>query len=438
MSRAEGGKRAFAPRGPLRGEARIPGDKSISHRALMLAALAVGRSRIAGLCDGSDMLATIDALRAMGARIERQADGAWTVDGVGVGGLLQPERALDLGNSGTSARLLIGLAATHRIRALFTGDASLRRRPMARVAAPLRRIGARIDAAPGDRLPLTVDGIAPALPGRHRLEIASAQVKSALLLAGLNAPGVTELVEAAPTRDHLERLLQRFGADIRIEGERIRLRGEAELAPQHLALAGDASAAAFLAVAALVVPGSEVRIGNVGVNPRRTGLFRLLREMGGDLSFANERDLAGEPVADLVVRHSVLTGCDVPPELVPDMIDEFPALFIAAAFARGTTRARGVAELRVKESDRLAAMAAGLRAVGVGVGEEADGLAVRGSGGAPIGGGATVAARLDHRIAMAFAVAGLHARQPIGVDGMGCVATSFPGFTAALDSLAQA
>lgn len=438
MSRAEGGKRAFAPRGPLRGEARIPGDKSISHRALMLAALAVGRSRIAGLCDGSDLAATIGALRAMGARIERQADGPWTVDGVGVGGLLQPEQPLDMGNSGTSARLLIGLAASHSMRVTFTGDASLTRRPMGRVAAPLRRIGARIEAAAGDRLPLTVDGIVPASPRRHVMEIASAQVKSALLLAGLNAPGVTEVVEAAPTRDHLERLLARFGADLRVEGGSIRLCGEAELAPQSLALPGDASAAAFLVVAALVVPGSEIRIAGVGVNPRRTGLFRMLREMGADLGFAGERDLDGEPVADLIVRHSALTGCDVPPELAPDMIDEFPALFVAAAFARGTTRARGLAELRVKESNRLAAMAAGLRAVGIAVEEEADGLLVHGGGGAPIPGGATVAARLDHRIAMAFAVAGLHARQPIGIDGMGCVATSFPGFTAALESLAQA
>jgi len=428
----------FAPRGPLRGPARIPGDKSISHRALILAALAVGRSRIEGLCDGGDILATIDALRALGARIEREADGGWAVDGVGVGGLLQPERPLDMGNSGTAARLLIGVVASHPIRALFTGDASLVRRPMARVAAPLRRIGARIEAAPGDRLPLIVVGVAPALPVRHRLAFPSAQVKSALLLAGLNAPGVTEIVEPAATRDHLERLLARFGADIDTGGGAIRLRGEAGLRPQHLRIPGDASAAAFLAVAAVVVPGSELRIEGVGVNPRRTGLYRLLREMGADLRFEGERDLGGEPVADLVVRHSALTGADVPPELVPDMIDEFPALFVAAAFAQGVTRARGLAELRVKESDRLAAIAAGLRAIGVAVEADGDGLAVRGSGGGPIAGGATIAARLDHRIAMAFAVAGLHARQPIGIDDMSPVASSFPGFADALAALLPA
>lgn len=429
---------AFAPRGPLRGEARIPGDKSLSHRALMLAALAIGRSRIDGLCDGSDLLATVAALRAMGARIERGPDGGWTVDGVGVGGLLQPDRPLDMGNSGTAARLLIGLAASHRLRVLFTGDASLVRRPMARLIAPLRRIGAGFAAAPGDRLPLLVDGVVPALPGRHRLEIPSAQVKSALLLAGLNAPGITEIVEAAPTRDHLERLLVRFGADIETGGDAIRLRGEAELAPQQLRLPGDASAAAFLVVAALVVPGSEIRIANIGTNKRRTGFYRLLREMGGDLRFSGERDMAGEPAADLVVRHSALRGVDVPAELAPDMIDEFPALFVAAAFARGDTRARGLAELKVKESDRLAAMAAGLRAIGVAVEAEADGLAVRGGDGAPVAGGARIAARLDHRIAMAFAVAGLHAAEPIGIDDMSPVATSFPGFTGALDALAGA
>jgi len=428
----------FAPRGPLSGIARIPGDKSISHRALILAALAVGRSRIEGLCDGGDVASTIDALRALGARIVREADGGWAVDGVGVGGLLQPERPLDLGNSGTAARLLIGLAASHPVRARFTGDASLVRRPMARVAAPLRRIGARIEAAPGDRLPLTVIGAAPALPRRHRLDIPSAQVKSALLLAGLNAPGLTEIVEAVPTRDHLERLLVRSGAEIETGGGAIRLRGEAELRPQQLRIPGDASAAAFLAVAALVVPGSEVRIAGVGVNPRRTGLYRLLREMGADLRFEGERDMSGEPVADLVVRHSALTGADVPPELVPDMIDEFPALFVAAAFARGVTRARGLAELRVKESDRLAAIAGGLRAIGVAVEADGDGLAVRGSSGGPIAGGAVVAARLDHRIAMAFAVAGLHARQPIGIDDMSPVATSFPGFADALAALLAA
>jgi 3-phosphoshikimate 1-carboxyvinyltransferase len=416
---------------PLRGIARIPGDKSISHRALILAALAVGRSRIAGLNEGSDVRATIAALRAMGARIEPDGDGAWTVDGVGVGGLLQPAAPFDCGNSGSSARLLMGLAAGHRIRADFTGDASLSRRPMGRVAAPLRRIGARIC---GDRLPLTVEGLYPAIPTRHRLATPSAQVKSALLLAGLNTPGLTELIEAAPTRDHLERMLALFGANIAREGRRIALTGEAALRPRALSIPGDASAAAFLAVAALIVPGSEIRIVGVGVNPTRTGLYEILRAMGGDLAFENRRDICNEPVADLVVRHSALAGVGVPPEIAPRMIDEYPVLFVAAAFARGTTRARGLAELRFKESDRLAAMAAGLRAVGVGVGPLDDGLVVHGGGG-PLPGGATIDPAGDHRVAMAFAVAGLHAAEPIGVAGMDCIATSFPGFLAALAAL---
>jgi 3-phosphoshikimate 1-carboxyvinyltransferase len=425
----------FAPRGPLRGTARVPGDKSISHRAPILAALAAGRSRIEGLNEGDDVAATIAALRAMGARIERGADGAWAVDGVGVGGLLQPERSFALGNSGTSARLLMGLAASHGIRAAFSGDASLSRRPMGRVADPLRRIGARIS---GNRLPLTIDGACPALPVRHRLEIPSAQVKSALLLAGLNTPGITEVIESAPTRDHLERMLRLFGAEVEIDGPRIALRGEAELGPQRIAIAGDASAAAFLAVAALVVPGSGIRIEGVGANPGRTGLYEVLAEMGGDIAFQNRREVSGEPVGDLVVRHSALTGVEVPPDFAPRMIDEYPILFVAAAFARGRTRAHGLAELRLKESDRIAAMAAGLAAAGVPVEETGDSLAVEGSGGEPLAGGAVIDPRLDHRVAMAFAVAGLHARLPLGIAGMETVATSFPGFTTALDSLASA
>jgi 3-phosphoshikimate 1-carboxyvinyltransferase len=416
---------------PLTGTTGVPGDKSISHRALILAALAVGRSRIEGLNEGGDVAATIAALRAMGARIEPAGE-AWTVDGVGVGGLAQPLAPFDLGNSGTSARLLMGLVASHPIRARFTGDASLSRRPMGRVADPLRRIGARIDA---DALPLVVAGLYPALPTRHRLEIPSAQVKSALLLAGLNVPGVTEVIEETPTRDHLERLLALFGADIHAEGGAIALRGEAELKPRRLRIPGDPSAAAFLAVAALVVPGSEVRIEGVGVNPGRTGLYDVLREMGADLAFSNPRLVSNEPVADLALRHSALTGVDLPPGIAPRMIDEYPILFIAAAFARGATRAAGLAELRVKESDRIAAMAAGLRAAGLRVEESADALIVHGRGGDPLAGGAAVDARGDHRVAMAFAVAGLHALEPIGVPGMTIAETSFPGFLSALDAL---
>jgi 3-phosphoshikimate 1-carboxyvinyltransferase len=420
---------SFAPRGPLRGTARVPGDKSVSHRALMLAALAVGRSRIEGLSDGADVRATIAALRSMGARIAPAADGAWEIDGVGTGGLLQPAAPFALGNSGTSARLLMGLAASHPIRAEFVGDASLSRRPMARVAEPLRRLGARIS---GSRLPLTVEGACPALPVRHRLEIPSAQVKSALLLAALNVPGTSEVIESAPTRDHLERLLRLFGAEIAVDGPRIALRGESDLAAQRIAIPGDASAAAFLAVAALVVPGSEIRIEDVGVNPGRTGLYEVLAEMGGDIAFENRRDVSGEPVADLVARHGPLAAVDVPPEIAPRTIDEYPILAVAAAFASGTTRMRGLAELRFKESDRMAAMAP------LGAAAEGDDLVVPGSGGAPIAGGFTVDPRLDHRVAMAFAVAGLHARLPVGIADMEPVAASFPGFVAALDGLGRA
>ena len=304
----------FSPRGPLRGTTRVPGDKSISHRALMLAALTVGRSRIEGLNAGGDLASTRAALEAMGARIVTEADGACTVDGVGVGGLLQPCAPFHCGNSGTSARLLMGLAASHRIRAEFTGDASLMRRPMGRVASPLRRIGARIDR---DLLPLAVDGLYPAIPTRHVLAVPSAQVKSALLLAGLNTPGLTEIIEAAPTRDHLERLLALFGAEIESGDGRIVLRGEAALRPQRLVVPGDASAAAFLAVAALIVPGSDILIPGVGVNPTRIGLYDTLRAMGADIAFVNQRELSGEPVADLVVRHGALAASRCRPRSRP-------------------------------------------------------------------------------------------------------------------------
>ena len=425
----------FGPAGSLRGSVRVPGDKSISHRALMLATLAVGRSRIEGLSRGADVAATAAALRAMGAGIASGEDGAVTVDGVGVGGLLQPAGALDMGNSGTSTRLLMGLAATHPVAAVFTGDVSLCRRPMERVAAPLRRTGAEIWAAPGGTLPVTVRGLCPAVPLTTRLEIASAQVKSALLLAGLNTSGVTRVIEPVATRDHGERMLALFGAEIAAEGGEIVLRGEAELRPRHLRIPGDPSAAAFLAVAALIVPGSALRIEEVGVNPRRIGLYDVLREMGANFAFEKERALSGEPVADLVVRHSALRAVDVPPEIVPSMIDEFPIFFVAAAFAEGTSRASGLGELRLKESDRIAAMAEGLRTIGAAVEESGDGLSIRGSGGEPLAGGGPVATRLDHRIAMSFAVAGLHARAPVALDDLAAVATSFPGFEDMLRSL---
>lgn len=431
---------AFGAAGPLRGAARIPGDKSISHRALMLAAMAVGRSRIEGLCEGGDVHSTIAALRAMGARIEPAGGSAWEVDGVGTGGLLQPEAPLDMGNSGTSTRLLMGLVASHPIAATFTGDESLSRRPMDRVIEPLARIGAEVAAVPGGRLPLTLRGLCPAVPAEHRLTIASAQVKSALLLAALNIPGVTRVVEPVPTRDHSERLLTRFGADLVVEQDGadtlIALRGEAELKPQRLRIPGDPSAAAFLAVAALIVPGSEIRIEGVGVNPMRTGLFDLLRAMGGDIAFDKEREQDGEPVADLIVRHSRLEAIDVPPAMVPRMIDEFPIFFVAAAFADGVSRATGLGELRLKESDRIGALAEGLAAIAVEAEALGDALSVRGLPGGPLPGGVALRSHLDHRLAMAFAVAGLHCRQPVTVDDMNPVATSFPDFVPVLRGLA--
>ncbi|GAA0733429.1 3-phosphoshikimate 1-carboxyvinyltransferase [Sphingomonas japonica] len=429
---------AAAPRGPLTGSARVPGDKSISHRAIMFASLAIGTSRIEGLLEGEDVLATAAAMRAMGATIARGDDGVWSVDGVGVGGLLEPEAALDMGNSGTSTRLLMGLVASHPIRATFVGDASLSKRPMGRVIAPLSDMGAEFTATGNGRLPLMVRGIAPAVPIAYTLPVASAQVKSAVLLAGLNTPGITTVIEPVATRDHSERMLAGFGADLTVTdspaGRVIALRGEAELRPQHIVVPGDPSSAAFWLVAASVVPGSDIVIANVGMNPTRTGLIAALRLMGADIAEQDARSVGGEPVADLRVRHAPLTAITVPPELTPSMIDEYPVLFVAAAFASGTTVARGAHELRVKESDRIAAMAEALTACGVTVAEHDDGLSITGSGGAPIAGGARVASKLDHRIAMSMIVAGLHARETITIDDAAPVATSYPDFFDTLQS----
>lgn len=431
----------IAARGALIGTVTVPGDKSISHRALMLSALAVGKSRITGLLEGEDVLATAAAMRAMGATIERQDDGTWIVHGVGVGGLLQPESALDMGNSGTSTRLLMGLVASHAITATFTGDASLSKRPMARVIEPLSRIGADITASPGGRLPLMVRGIVPAVPITYMLPVASAQVKSAVLLAGLNTPGITRVIEPVATRDHSERMLAGFGADLTVEetpeGRVISLAGEAELKPQDIIVPGDPSSAAFWAVAASIVPGSDITITNVGMNPTRTGLFTALTMMGADITEQDRRTVGGEPVADLRVRHAPLSAIDVPPELTPSMIDEYPVLFVAAALAAGRTVARGAHELRVKESDRIATMAEALTACGVAVEEFEDGLAITGSSGEPIPGGARIASKLDHRIAMALTVAGLAARDAVTIDDVAPVATSYPGFFASLDDLTQ-
>ncbi|WP_310497308.1 3-phosphoshikimate 1-carboxyvinyltransferase [Sandarakinorhabdus sp.] len=425
--------------GPLAGAVTVPGDKSISHRSLMLGALAVGETIITGLLQGEDVLATAAAMRAMGADIVRGEDGRWHVHGVGVGGLLQPLVALDMGNSGTSTRLLMGLVASHPITATFIGDASLSRRPMGRVIDPLGQMGANITASPGGRLPLMMTGACPAVPLRYVLPVASAQVKSAVLLAGLNTPGDTVVVEPVPTRDHSERMLAGFGAHLTVEaapeGRIITVRGEAQLRPQTLTVPGDPSSAAFPMVAALVVPGSDIRISNVGLNPTRAGLIDVLRAMGADITLHDLRDVGGEPVADLHVRHAPLTGIEVPPEMVPSMVDEFPILFVAAAFAQGRTIMRGLEELRVKESDRIAAMASGLSAIGVMTQELADGMIITGTGGEAIAGGATVPAHLDHRIAMSLAIAGLHARAPVIVDDARPIATSFPGFVAMMERL---
>ncbi|MBS3960253.1 MAG: 3-phosphoshikimate 1-carboxyvinyltransferase [Sandarakinorhabdus sp.] len=424
---------SLVAQGPLLGRLRVPGDKSISHRALMLSALAVGDSVIEGLLEGEDVLATAAAMRAMGAQVQRAPEGRWLVSGVGVGTLLQPAVALDMGNSGTSARLLMGLVASHAITATFTGDASLSRRPMGRVIDPLRLVGADISATPGNRLPLMVRGASLPLPIRYRLPVASAQVKSAILLAGLNIQGETVVEEPIATRDHSERMLRGFGADISVEplrggGKAISLRGWARLEPQQLSVPGDPSSAAFPLVAALIVPGSDIIIEGVGLNPTRDGIVRVLRMMGADIECLHPREVGGEPVADLRVRHSALAGIEVPPEIAPSMIDEYPILFVAAALARGRTIMRGIEELRLKESDRITTMATGLRAAGVRVEELPDGLIVNGSGGDPVRGGATVAARLDHRIAMSFAVLSLAARNPVIVDDRAPIATSFPGF----------
>ena len=426
-------------RGCLRGTVRVPGDKSIRHRALMLSALAVGTSRVTGLLEGEDVLATAAALRAMGATIVRGDDGIWTIDGVGVGGLLQPDTALDMGNSGTSTRLLMGLVASHAITTTFVGDASLGKRPMGRVIDPLSTMGADITAGPGGRLPLMVRGIVPAVPITYRLPVASAQVKSAILLAGLNAPGITRVIEPIPTRDHSERMLAGFGAELTVEqtpkGRVISIRGEAELTPQDITVPGDPSSAAFWMVAASIVAGSDIVIENVGLNPTRAGLVTALRMMGADIVEQDPRTVGGEPVADLRVRHAALSGITVPPELATAMIDEYPALFVAAAYASGSTVARGAEELRVKESDRIAVMAAALRGAGVACEEHGDGLTVTGSRGAAIPGGNTVATHLDHRIAMSMAVAALAAAAPITLDDASPVATSYPNFFATLDTL---
>lgn len=429
--------------GPLTGVAAVPGDKSISHRALILGAMAVGETRVTGLLEGQDVLDTASAMRAFGAEVTRHGPGEWSVHGVGVGGFAEPEGVIDCGNSGTGVRLIMGCMATTAMTATFTGDASLRRRPMGRVTEPLSLFGARAWGRRGGRLPMTVTGAADPVPVRYALPVPSAQVKSAVLLAGLNAPGETAVIEREPTRDHSERMLAGFGAQVRVEdgpeGRVITLTGRPELRPQRVAVPRDPSSAAFPVCAALVVPGSEITVPGVSRNPTRDGLYRTLLEMGAAIAFENPRDEGGEPVADLRVRFSPdLRGVTVPADRAASMIDEFPVLSVVAAFAEGSTVMRGVTELRVKESDRIDAMARGLRACGVRVEETPDTMTVHGMGAGGVPGGATCAVHLDHRIAMSFLVLGMAAKAPVGVDDASPIATSFPTFGGLMRGLGAA
>jgi 3-phosphoshikimate 1-carboxyvinyltransferase len=419
--------------GPLRGRVRVPGDKSISHRALILGALTVGETRITGLLEGGDVINTSRAMRALGATVERVGEGNWRIHGVGVSGFAEPAAALDFGNSGTGCRLVIGAVAGCPITATFDGDASLRSRPMKRFLDPLERMGARaVNVTDGGRLPLTLKGARDPIPIVYRPPAASAQLKSAVLLAGLSAPGETVVEESEATRDHTERMLRHFGAEVAVapngvHGRRITLKGQPELTPAPVVVPADPSSAAFPMVAALIVPGSDIVLDGVMTNLTRTGLFKTLREMGADIEELDARLEGGEDVADLRVRHSALTGVEVPPERAPFMIDEYLVLGVAASFAQGTTRMRGLKELRVKESDRLAATAAMLRVNGVDVEIEGDDLIVHGKG--RVAGGGLVATHMDHRIAMSALAMGLASEKPVQVDDTAFIATSFPGFT---------
>jgi 3-phosphoshikimate 1-carboxyvinyltransferase len=423
----------------LTGTIKVPGDKSISHRALMFGLLTVGETRISGLLEGEDVINTAKVCRALGARVEQTGPGAWTVQGVGVGGLVEPAEPLDFGNSGTGCRLMMGVVGAHPIRATFDGDASLRKRPMRRALDPLELFGVTVvNQGEGGRLPITTQGPKDAVPVVYELPVASAQVKSAVLLAGLNAPGVTTVIEKEATRDHTERMLTHFGAQVTVtphgeHGRRIDLVGQPELKPAPVVVPADPSSAAFPMVAAAIVPGSDVTIQGVMMNTLRTGLFTTLVEMGAEIEVLNPRVESGEDIADLRVRGSKLSGVDVPAHRAPSMIDEYPILAVAAAFAEGPTRMRGLHELRVKESDRLAAVAAGLAAAGVDHLIEGDDLIVAGNGRAP--GGGTVETHMDHRIAMSFLVMGLATAHPMTVDDTAFIATSFPDFTGLMRGL---
>lgn len=420
----------------ISGRVRVPGDKSISHRALILGALATGRTRIRGLLEADDIMATARAVEALGAEVA-QRDGVFEIMGQGVGGLRTPGAPLDYGNSGTSSRLMLGVVAGYDMRTVFTGDASLCRRPMGRVLEPLVTMGLRVEGD-GDTLPLTLQGTQELVPIVYNLPVPSAQVKSAILLAGLHAPGRTTVVEPLPARDHTERMLGYFGAELKVEdragGARaVTVCGDAELAGADIAVPGDPSSAAFLVAAALICPGSELVIENVLMNPTRVGFFETLQEMGAQIEVLDMRDEGGEPVGDLRVTAGPLRGVQVPPERAPSMIDEYPMLAVIAAFAEGETRMEGLSELKVKESDRLAATAAGLAACGVEVRIENDDLIVRGTG--AVKGGGYVKTHMDHRIAMAFLTLGFGAREPVTVDDIEMIATSFPGFVALMSGI---
>jgi len=421
------------PSGPLQGEAHVPGDKSISHRALIFGAMCVGETRITGLLEGEDVLDTGKAMEAFGATVTNHGGGEWTVNGVGVGGFSEPEQVIDCGNSGTGVRLIMGAMATSPMTVTFTGDASLNGRPMGRVTDPLALFGTQAVGRAGERLPMTLVGAADPVPVRYVVPMPSAQVKSAVLLAGLNAPGQTVVIEKEATRDHTERMLRGFGATLTVEdtdeGRVITLDGQPELTPQTIVVPRDPSSAAFPVCAAIITPGSDVLVPNIGLNPTRAGLFTTLQEMGADLVFENMREEGGEPVADLRARFSPdLKGVAVPPARAASMIDEYPVLSVVASFAEGVTDMQGVRELRVKESDRIDAMAKGLRAAGVTVDEGPDWWKVTGMGHGNVPGGATVASQLDHRIAMAFMVMGLATQKPMSVDDGSPIATSFPIF----------
>ncbi len=426
--------------GPLKGHARVPGDKSISHRAVMLGSITIGETIVSGLLEGEDVMSTAAAMRAMGAKIHKSGDGLWHIYGTGLGGLHEPSEPLDMGNSGTSARLLMGLVGGHNITATFTGDASLSKRPMKRVITPLEMMGVTFAAREGGLLPITLKGTEKTLSIEYELPVASAQVKSSIILAGLSAYGTTTVIERIPTRDHSENMLRHFGIEVGIEelannGQAIHINGHQELKPCAVDVPSDPSSAAFPTVAALLTEGSDITLPNIGINDRRIGLYKTLIEMGADITFENQRIQAGEKVADLRIKSTgKLKGIKVPPDRVPSMIDEFPVLAVAASCAEGTTYMTNLAELRVKESDRLKVMADGLAACGVKLEMGEESLTIHGIGKPPAG-GAKIATHLDHRIAMSFLVLGTATDQPVSIDDASPILTSFPNFIELMNDL---